>query len=155
MANFCSLAAEVCWRVWGTPANFNGFRVLASLLHRRRSTEVNQTLYDVWTSPGLVHYIYILGLLSPNGILPGAKFTLRPSLAFSYIGSVTARHSSSGRQPNFAAFSRGRQLYSAGRQSRWASAHIIVLSFFFLPSLSGRRFDVCHTSTHGVALVQI
>jgi len=32
------------------------------------------------------------------------KFTLRPSLAFSYIGSVTARHSSSGRQPNFAAW---------------------------------------------------
>jgi len=50
-----------CWRVWGTPANFNGFRVLALLLHRRRSTEVNQTLHDVWLSPGLVHYIYIFG----------------------------------------------------------------------------------------------
>jgi len=36
--------------------------------------------------------------------LSGAKFTLRPSLAFAYIGSVTARHSSSGRQPNFAAW---------------------------------------------------
>jgi len=42
--------------------------------------------------------------LPPDGILPGAKFTLPPSLAFSYIGSVTARHSSSGRQPNFAAW---------------------------------------------------
>jgi len=42
--------------------------------------------------------------LAANGILPGTKFTLRPSLAFSYIGSVTARHSSSGRQPNFAAW---------------------------------------------------
>jgi len=40
------------------------------------------------------------GLLPTNGILPGAEFTLRPSLALSYIGSVTARHSSSGRQPN-------------------------------------------------------
>jgi len=40
--------------------------------------------------------------LPPNGILPGAKFTLRPSLAFSYFGSVSARHSSSGRQPSFA-----------------------------------------------------
>jgi len=39
--------------------------------------------------------------LPSNGILPGAKFTLRPSLAFSYISSVTARHSSSGCQPNF------------------------------------------------------
>jgi len=31
---------------------------------------------------------------------------------------------SSGRQPNFAALNRGRHLYSAGRQSRWALAHI-------------------------------
>jgi len=28
-----------------------------------------------------------------KGFLPAAKFTLRPSLALSYIGSVTARHS--------------------------------------------------------------
>jgi len=28
MVNFGLLAAEICWRVWGTPANFNGFRVL-------------------------------------------------------------------------------------------------------------------------------
>ena len=45
-----------------------------------------------------------LGLLPPNGIFPAAKFTLRLSLAFSYIDSITARHSSSGRQPNFAAW---------------------------------------------------
>jgi len=44
------------------------------------------------------------GALAPDGILPGAKFTLRPSLAFSYIGSVTARHSSSRHQRNFAAW---------------------------------------------------
>ena len=45
----------------GHPANFNGFRVLTSLLHRCRSTEVNQTLHDVWPSPGLAHYMYIYG----------------------------------------------------------------------------------------------
>ena len=33
MVNFGILAADICWRVWGTPANFNGFRVLAALLH--------------------------------------------------------------------------------------------------------------------------
>jgi len=33
MVNFGPLAAEICWRVWGTPANFNGFRILAALLH--------------------------------------------------------------------------------------------------------------------------
>ena len=31
----------------------------------------------------------------------------------------------------------------------------IYLSFFSSPNLSGRRLDVCHTSTHGVALVRI
>ena len=45
-----------------------------------------------------------LRALAPDGILPGAKFTLRPSLAFSYIGSASARHSSNGRQRNFAAW---------------------------------------------------
>jgi len=62
--------------------------------------EVNQTLHDVWPSPGLVH-IHFWRLLPPNGILPHAKLTLHPSLAFSYIGRVTARHSCSGCQPNF------------------------------------------------------
>ena len=66
MPNLGLLAAEICWRVWGTPANFNVSR----------------------------------------------------------LGSVTARQSSSGRQPNFAALNRGRHLYSAGRPSRWALAHI-------------------------------
>jgi len=33
MVNFGPLAAEIISLVWGTPANFNGFRVLASLLH--------------------------------------------------------------------------------------------------------------------------
>jgi len=41
--------------------NFNGFRFLASLPQRRRSTEASQTLHDVWSSPVLVHYIYIFG----------------------------------------------------------------------------------------------
>jgi len=42
----------------------------------------------------------------------------------SRLGSVTARHSSIGCQPNFAELNRGRHLYSAGRPSRWALAHI-------------------------------
>jgi len=45
--------------------------------------------------------MHFWGLLPPNGNLPAAKFTFRPSLVFSYIGSVTAWHSSSGHQPNF------------------------------------------------------
>jgi len=69
MVNFGSLAAEMVSLVWGTPTNFNGFRVLAA---------------------------------------------------------YTARYSSRGRQPNFAALNRGRHLYSAGQPSLWALAHILV-----------------------------
>ena len=48
MVNFGPLAAEICWRVWGTPANFNGFRVLAAFLHGTRVLGVSQTLRR-WT----------------------------------------------------------------------------------------------------------
>jgi len=37
MINVGLLTAEICWRVWGTPGNFNEFRVLASLLQRKSS----------------------------------------------------------------------------------------------------------------------
>jgi len=102
-ANFDTLKAEIGSAVWGTSANFNGFHVLPASLQRCRSPEANQTLHDVWPSPGLVHYIHFEGLLPPDRIFPGAKFTLRPSLVFSYTCGVTARHSSSGRQTNFVA----------------------------------------------------
>ena len=45
---------------------------------------------------------------------------------FRVLASVTARHSSSRHQPNFAALNRGRHLCSAGRPSRWTLAHILV-----------------------------
>jgi len=63
IVNFCPLEAEIVSLVWGTPTNFNGFRVLSALLH-------SQT----------------------------------------------------------AALNRGRHLYSAGRPSRWALAHISSLT---------------------------
>ena len=56
MVNFVPLAAEIGSVVWGTPANFNRFHILASLLQRHRTTEANQTLHGVWPSPGPVHY---------------------------------------------------------------------------------------------------
>jgi len=120
------LAAEICWRVWGTPANFNGFRVLALLLQRYRSTEANQTLHDVWPSPGLGHYIYTFGGSCPITEFCQVQNSLCVQVLRSYISSVAAWHLSSGRQPNFAALSRERHLYSVGRPSRWALAHILV-----------------------------
>jgi len=44
MLNFGPLTAEICWRVWGTPVNFNGFRVLAALLHGTLVVGVSHTL---------------------------------------------------------------------------------------------------------------
>jgi len=72
MVKFGPLAAEISPVVWGTSANFNGFCILAALLQQRcRSPEANQTLHDVWPSPGLLHYIYIFG-----GSCPLTEFCL-------------------------------------------------------------------------------
>jgi len=61
MANVGTLTAEIGLPVWVTPAHFNGFRIFASLLQQRHWLEANQTLHDVWPSPGLIHYIDIFG----------------------------------------------------------------------------------------------
>jgi len=44
MANFGRLGTEIGPVVWGTPANFNGFCVLAALLHGSQVVGVSQTL---------------------------------------------------------------------------------------------------------------
>ena len=49
----------------GTLANVNRFRVLPSLLQKRRSAEANQALHDVWPSSGLLHCIYIFRAFAP------------------------------------------------------------------------------------------
>jgi len=48
MVNFSPLAAEIVSLVWGTPANFNGFRIFAALLHSALVLGVSQTLRH-WT----------------------------------------------------------------------------------------------------------
>ena len=120
----------------GTSANFNGFRVLASLLQRHRTPDANQTLQDVWPSPGLLHYLYIhFGLL-----LPLTEFCLvqnslyvqvlrSPILAALLHGTPAAGVSQTlrrGTRNGIMELSQRRYLYSAGRPSRWASAHILV-----------------------------
>jgi len=44
MVNFGPLAAEIGLPVCGTPAHFNGFRVLAALLRGSQVVGVSQTL---------------------------------------------------------------------------------------------------------------
>ena len=86
IVNFGPLAAEIVSLVWSTPANFNGFRVLAALLH-------SQTM----------------------------------------------------------ALNRGRHLYSAGRPSRWAMAHISILLYCVVyvafDNVSNKRILLLHRAT--------
>ena len=49
MVNFGPLAAEIVSLVWGTPGNFNGFRVLAALLHGTLVVGVSQITLRRWT----------------------------------------------------------------------------------------------------------
>jgi len=44
MVNFGPLTAEIVSLVWGIPANVNGFRVMAALMHGTLVVGVSQTL---------------------------------------------------------------------------------------------------------------
>jgi len=44
IVNFRPLTAEICCRVWRTPTNFNGFLILAALLHGTLLVGISQTL---------------------------------------------------------------------------------------------------------------
>jgi len=124
MANFGPLKPEIGWRVWGTPGNFASAFVTAATSLTRGQPNFTRCLAISWA---------FSEALAPAIVLPGAKLTLPyVKVLRSPIGSVTAQHSSSGRQRNFVALSRGRHLYSAGRPSRWASAYILVLFHFMM-----------------------
>ena len=86
MVKFTPPAADIGSVVWGTPANFNEFRVLAVLLHGTLVVGVSQT----------------------------------------------------------AALNRGRHLYWTGRPSRWALAHILVLSLFLAPDVFPALYPAVH-----------
>jgi len=85
MVNFSPLAAEILSLVWGTSANFNGFRVFAALLHGTPAAGVAQTL---------------------RCRTEGTTYIL------------------------------------AGRPSRWASAHILVVSTLHCPIPALRWFKL-------------
>jgi len=69
-------------------------------------------------------YLYTFsGAVVPCQNFVRAKFTLRPSLAFAYIGSVTARHSSSWRQPNCSVI-QGMELRNGATYIRQGGHHV-------------------------------
>ena len=92
---------------------------------RRLVSRIGKTLLSSNISRTCPHSMVNFGPLAaeigPVGWGTPANFNV---FYCSRLGSITARHSSSGRQPNFAALNRGRHLYSAGRPSRWALADI-------------------------------
>jgi len=62
MVNFGPLTAEIDWRVCGTPAYFNGYRVLASSDGaQRKSTKLCTMLDRLLCRYPIFHYIYIFG----------------------------------------------------------------------------------------------
>ena len=130
MVNFGPLTPEICWQAWCTGNKFQQVSHLA-FVTAPASLNGGQPNFAGCLAISRVGTLCIhsgVGLLPPNRILPGSKFTLRPNLALSYRQHycTALRDSSSGHQPNFVAFNRGRYLYSAGWPSCWASAHILV-----------------------------
>jgi len=135
MANFGPLTAEIGLPVWVTPANFNGFCVLPSLLQRRRSTEANQTLHDVWPSYGLVPmYTFFRGLLPPDEFCQVqnslyVQVLRSPILAALLHGTPAVGVSQTLQRDTRNGITelsqRAPPIFGWG-PSRWASAHILV-----------------------------
>jgi len=135
MADFGPLTAEIGSGVWGTPANSNGFRVLPSLLQRRRSAEANQT-FTMFGRLLRWYTIYIFGGSCPLTEFAWCKIHFT---SMSCVLLYWQRHCTALQQPASAKlcgvvqgielrnFRRGRHLYSTGRPLGWASTHILVL----------------------------
>ena len=71
MANFGPKAAETCWQFWGTPANFNGFRILAAPTSFTGGQPHFARCLAVSSDATL--YIHFRGFLSPNRIFARCK----------------------------------------------------------------------------------
>jgi len=90
IARICRIISSQLRHVWTIRKTRLGFVTAPTSLNGGQPNFA-QCLAVSWAGALYVHF---WGLSSPNGILPGAKFTLRPCLALSYIGIVTARRSS-------------------------------------------------------------
>jgi len=144
VVNFGPLTVEICWQVWGTPANFNGFRVLPFVTAATSLTgdqpNFAQCFAVLWS---VKLYIHFRGLLPPDSFGRCRIDFMSKSCILIYWqrycmplqqwASANLCGVVQGMElPNFC---RGRHLYSAGRPSLWASAHIlvcVVVHFFWL-----------------------
>ena len=136
IVKFGPLTAEIGSGVWGTPANFNGFRVLALLLQRCYSLEANQTLHDVCPSMGWYTIYTFSGALAPWRNLARCKIhflsqVLRsPILATLLHGTRAVGVSQNLRRATrngIAELSqRAPPIFNRAAITYWASAHILV-----------------------------
>jgi len=119
--------------VWGTPANFNGFHVLASLLQRRRKSTKLCTMFGRLLGWYTV-YIHFWGLLPQRNFARCKIHFVSKSCILLYWQcyctaleqQVLAEIYVMLQGMELRNFCRGCHLYSAGWPLRWASAHILV-----------------------------
>jgi len=130
----CTRHAENTGRKWRKNRHLGTIRQLcrAISLQRRHISTIGKKLVK---EQYLLHMCLQYGELRYTGGWDRLVCLVHPCKfqPVSRLGSVTARHSI-GRQPNFAALNRGRQLHSAGRPSRGALAHISSLKCYSLLS---------------------
>jgi len=163
MVKFSVLTAEICWQVWGTPANYNEFRIFAALLHGTVVVGVSQTLRRWTEGPTYIRqgghhvghwptFLVVLVVSTNMMMISVVNQIIAKTKFFTVLATKTWYYmykccfSTNYRRP----MEYGRPLYFC-----------VVFSSFFLfssfssPNLSRCRLDVCHTSTHSVALVRI
>jgi len=150
MANFDPLTAEIGLPVWGTPANFNRFRVLALLLQRCRSIDRGQLSFARFLAVSWAGTLYIhFGGFCPltefchvqNSLcVLVLRFRILAALLHGTQQRVSAKLCGVVQGMELRNFRRRRHLYSSGRPSRWASAHILVV-LVFLTTLYGRPVE--------------
>jgi len=163
MVNFGPLVAEIVSLVWGTPANFNSFRVLASLLHGTLVLGVSQTLWRWTEAPSIFRRAAITLGIGPHYscvyfvcIFASVRRTLHIIVNLWYLVTVYFDAAKSCSRTVFVCVFIMAALWNRAGHYIFALWFLsIYLSFFSSPNLSRRRLDVYHISTHGVALVQI
>jgi len=171
VANLGPLRADIGLPVWGTPANFNRFHVLASLLsayrlstyrrytnnyiylsiyvlQRRRSPDANQTLHNLgW------YTIYTFsGAFAPSRNFAMCKihFASKSCILLYWLRYCTALQQRPSAKlcsvvqgMELRNFRRWRHLYLVGQPSRLASVHILVIIIMILTNTGSQNPSIC------------
>jgi len=88
MVNFGPLADEIGSGVWGTPTNFNGFRLLAALLHCTPAMGVSQTLRRSTEGATYIRYWALAHILVAFLFLEALSATLSANIVICYVSAL-------------------------------------------------------------------